>query len=207
MARCIINVSTQKYWKGQDRLIDTLKGKTDADLLMFRSEQEVMAKPHSEMMYSFKPRAFVKAQDLGYTSLLWLDASMYAIKDLNPLFEHIEQHGYFFQNSGWKNSDFYNSKARRYYGEPHGDMISSGVLGLSLTNPDSKEFLFRWFRDMTYGMFNGSHSDWRHDQSSASLTIQSLGLTITENNTFWQYGKPDEPPLHENILIVANGIC
>lgn len=204
--RAVINVSTKKYRKGQDRLFQTLNGNTDAEILMFKSEKEVSAQLHTENMYGFKPYAFKKAEYIGFSTVLWLDASMYVLKDLSPIFEQIESDGYFFQNSGWENSQWMNARGREYYGEPTGDMISSGVIGLNLKHTDGIEFLRRWHRDMRYGLFNGSHSDWRHDQSCASLIINNMGLKITPNNTFWQYGKPEEKPLHENILILANGI-
>src|SRR5690606_36344654 len=87
--KAVINVSNQKYWKGQDRLNRTLQGNTDADILMFRSEAEVGAKPHRESMYGFKPKAFEKAYNLGFRQILWLDASMYVLKDLSPIFDKI----------------------------------------------------------------------------------------------------------------------
>lgn len=205
--RVVTNLSTKKYWKGQDRLKNTLRTNSPSvKSIMFMDEEDVLAKPHAVSMYGFKPKSFFKLFNMGYTSILWLDASMYVLKDLTPIFEHIEKHGYFWQDSGWSNERWTTEKAKAYFGRNHGTMISSGVLGLDLTNPIALNFLNEWQKASNDGMFNGSHENYRHDQSAASLIIQYMGLEITENNTFWQYGKPEEKPLHENILIVANGI-
>lgn len=205
MARAIVNVSNRKYWRGQDRLVETLKGKTDTQVLAYRFESEVGAKKHSESMYGFKPLAIEKAYNLGYRQILWLDASMYVLRDLDPIFKQIEQDGYYFQNSGWLNDRWTTPEAEEYFGTNKGKMISSGVLGLDLNNKDASDFLYLWLLAMKDGMFNGSHDNYRHDQSAASLIIENMGLKITENNTHWTYGSPEQE-YPENILIIAHGI-
>lgn len=205
MARAIVNVSNRKYWRGQDRLLQSLKGKTDAEVLPFRFESQVGAKKHSESMYGFKPLAIEKAYNLGYRQLLWLDASMYVLRDLEPIFKQIEQDGYFWQDSGWRNDRFTTPSQKEYFGTDEGTMISSGVVGLDLTHPDASDFLYLWLGAMKDGMFNGSHEVTRHDQTCASLIIENMGLKITENNTHWTYGNP-ENEYPENILILAHGI-
>lgn len=204
--RAVVNVSNQKYWKGQDRLRRTLEGNTDAEILMFRSEAEVGAKPHQESMYGFKPKAFEKAYNMGFRQVLWLDASMYVIKDLSPIFEKIEQYGYYFQSSGWDNKRWTTPEQKEYFGTDEGDMISSGVLGIDLDNEVGYTFFSLWMQAMKDGMFNGSHEVTRHDQLAASIIIHQMKLKITPNNSQWQYGKPSEQPLHDKILIFAHGI-
>jgi len=204
--KAIINVSNDKYRKGQDRLEQSLQGNTDADILMFKSEQEVGALPHSESMYGFKPMAFQKAYDIGYRKILWLDASMYVIKNLEPIFDEIDKKGYFFQDSGWFNRQWTNQETIYYFGTDKGKMISSGVLGLDMNTEQGYKFYEQWVTAMKKGLFNGSHDNHRHDQSSASLIIEKMGLEISENNYLWQYGQITEEPIHENILIIANGI-
>lgn len=201
--RAIVNLSTKKYWKGQNRLVETLKGNTDAQLLMYKREADVGAKTHQESMYGFKPMAIAKAYWLGYRQILWLDASMYVIKDLNPIFDMIEERGYFAQDSGWWNDRWTTPEAKEYFGTNKGKMISSGVLGFDLESEVGLEFFNRWLMAMEEGMFHGSHDNYRHDQSAASLIIENMKLYITPNNTYWNYGKE---PFHENILILADGI-
>lgn len=204
MDKCIINVSTKKYWKGQERLLRTLENNTDADVLMFKRESDVGALPHKDSMYGFKPMAFKKAYEMGYKTVLWLDASMCVIKDLKPIFDAIEKDGYYFQDSGWMNERFTTHEQKEHFGTNEGRMISSGVLGLELSNFYGHSFYRQWITSMQAGMFNGSHDVTRHDQSAASLIIEKMKLKISENNTLWNYGKE---PFHENIVILADGIC
>lgn len=206
MSRVIVNVSTKKYWKGQDRLVTTLKNNNNAQVLAYRHESDVGALSHKESMYGFKPKAMEKAYELGFRTILWLDASMYVIKNLEPIFNIIERKGYFFQDSGWMNNRWTTPEVKNYFGTDSGKMISSGVLGLDLNSFEGKEFYERWLKAMEDGMFNGSHDDFRHDQSCASLIIENMKLNIAPNNSYWQYGDIIQKPIHEDILIIANGI-
>lgn len=206
MRSAIINVSTKKFWPGQKRLISTLQGKTTADLLMYQHEHEVGAPLHRNNSHGFKTAAMMKAKYAGYDLILWLDASMYVIKDLSPIFDQVERDGYFFQDSGWENERWTNESQRKYFGTNKGEMISSGVVGINVNHPEGMKFLELWHKAMLDGMFNGSLQDSRQDQTCASLIIYKMGLKITENNEIWSYGKADEV-YRDNILLVADGIC
>jgi hypothetical protein len=207
MKRVVINLSTKKYKAGQVRLIDTfMQHPQSAGISVYAKESLIGAPPHSECMYGFKPVFFQYARSMGYRVVLWLDASMYIRKSLDPLFDHIEKHGYFFQDSGWMNDRWTTPEQKAYFGTDAGKMISSGVIGLDLRHPEANTFLDCWVLAAKKGMFNGSHEVTRHDQTCASLIVEQLGLTITPNHTFWTYGQPHDN-FDDNILIVANGIC
>lgn len=207
ISRAIVNVSTDKYRRGQNRLHDSLQGKTDAKILLFDSEAAVGAAPHAEMNYSFKPMAIIKAYEMGYRQILWLDASMQAIKSLDPIFEIIERDGYFFQDSGWPNSRWTSEVAIEYFGTNEGEMLSSGVLGVDLDNEIGYKFFDQWTQAMRDGMFNGSWDDHRHDQTAASLIAYKMGLKLQPGNTFFVYGNENEPTISEQTVLIANGIC
>lgn len=204
--RCIVNVSTDKYRKGQKRLATSLRNKTNAAILLFESEEEVGAALHAEMNYSFKPMAIIKAYEAGYRQILWLDASMKAIKDLEPIFEVIERDGYFFQDSGWPNSRWTHTAALEYFGTDEGEMLSSGVLGLDLDSEIGYKFFDTWTQAMRDGMFNGSWDNYRHDQSAASLIAFKMGLKLQAGNTFFVYGDENEPTISEQTVLLADGI-
>lgn len=207
IARCIVNVSTQKYRAGQNRLHDSLQDKTDAKLLFFNSEEQVGAEPHADNNYAFKPMAIIKAYEQGYRQILWLDASMVAIKSLDAIFEIIERDGYFFQDSGWLNSQWMIPAALDYFGTDQGPMLSSGVFGLDLDSEIGYKFFDDWTQAMRDGMFNGSWDDWRHDQSCASLIAYKLDMKLQKGNTFFVYGDENEPTISEQTIFLAHGIC
>lgn len=205
--RCVVHLSTDKYSKGRLRLVDSFcTTNSDIEIAFYTNEKHVGAMPHKKSMYAFKPYSLLAANKLGYTSLLWLDASMYVLKDLTPIFHQIERDGYYWQDSGWTNERWTTDNQKNHFGTNTGKMISSGVLGLDLKNPIGQEFLKRWKQAADDGMFNGSHEVTRHDQTCASLIIEQMGLKITPNETHWMYGKPEES-YPENILLIANGIC
>lgn len=206
--KAIVNLSTKKYWRGQDRLIQSMEGKTScSDLLMFKSEQEVGSPAHKENNYGFKVKAIQKAISKGYSIVLWLDASMYVIKDLQSIFDLIEKDGYFFQDSGWLNNQWTNERTTEYFGTNEGKMLSSGVLGLNFNSPIASEFFQEWYKSMNDGMFNGSHDNHRHDQSCASIIAHKLNMKLQEGNSYFIYGNLDEETINKEALIIANGIC
>ena len=207
ISQCVVNLSTERYWPGQERLVESLRNNTDATILTFRHESEVQAEPHSVNNYSFKPCSMIKAYEAGYRQILWLDASMNVIKPLDPIFEIIERDGYFFQDSGWPNSRWTNYKAYEYFGTNEGEMLSSGVLGLDLDSEIGYKFFDQWTQAMRDGIFNGSHHDHRHDQCAASIIAYKLGMKLQTANTFFVYGKENNEHIVEQTLILADGIC
>lgn len=202
--RCVINLSTEKYWKGQERLVASIP---NYEVLTFKSVDEVGAPPHSENNYAFKCYAFIKAYELGYRQILWLDASMRAIRDIKPIFDIINKDGYFFQDSGWPNNRWTNESALEYFGTNEGEMLSSGVLGLDFNNPLAYQFFDEWTAAMREGIFNGDWGNHRHDQTCASLIAYKLGMKLQDGNTFFVYGKDDEPTISDKTVLLADGVC
>lgn len=206
--RCVVNVSTERYWQGQTRLIKSLTDYSpDIDVLTFGSELEVGAAPHSENNYSFKPMAILKAYELGYRQILWLDASMNVIRDIAQVFDIIDKDGYFFVDSGWPNSRWTNEFANEYFGTNDGEMLSSGILGVDLTNSTAYAFFDAWTQSMRDGIFNGDWETHRHDQTAASLIAYKMGMKLQEANTFMVYGKEGNQFITDKTLILADGIC
>lgn len=206
--RCVVNVSTQRYWPGQTRLIKSLyQYSPGVDVMVWGNEGEVGAEPHQNNNYAFKPRAIIKAYEAGYRQILWLDASMVAIKGLEPIFEIIERDGYFFQDSGWPNSRWTTYKGVEYFGHKDGEMLSSGVLGVDLDSNIGYAFFDKWTQAMRDGMFNGPWETWRHDQSAASLIAHTMGLKLQKANTFFVYGQPENEYIVDETVLLADGIC
>lgn len=205
MKRVIVNLSTSKYVRGQQRLFRSLIGNMQGDAMHFQRETQVGAPSHQTHPYAFKPYAMREAKRRGYDSILWLDASMLVLRDITPIFEEIEKTGYFFQDSGWTNDRWTTPEQEAFFGTNKGKMISSGVLGLSMQSLEAQAFLARWRAAAAAGMFNGSHDITRHDQTAASLIIQQMGLKITDNETYWKYGQPTDT-FTDNIVLIANGI-
>lgn len=114
--RVIINVATGEFYcKQQRRLLEsfTVEGSafkiqnglgiyssglalSEFDVMLWNDELPVGSRPHSESPYGFKIHAILKALEMGYTTILWLDSPAYAVKnDISPVFDKIEQFGYY----------------------------------------------------------------------------------------------------------------
>lgn len=174
MKTCIINLASNNSWypKGQKRLKDSLNEYGyNGDLLFFKSESEIKSPSHKSVPYAFKPYAFKYAERLGYTKILWLDASFWAIKKIDLVFDHIINNGYILENSGHKvgiwSTDICLNKFNINREEAMEiSMFVAGFLGLNLENDISKEFLNRWYEKAKEKItFQG---EWRNENKSVS---------------------------------------
>lgn len=221
--KAIINLGTKEYRNGQVRLRESLVGKTDADFFQFNSELEVGAPKHAENHYAFKVYAIEKIRYMGYTQILWLDSSIFAIKSVEPIFNLMRLHGHFAEDSGNVCGNWCNDKSLEYVGYTRDEamditMISSGFLGLNFNNERTKQFFVSWKQSMLDGMFNGKWDNnsktesaddrcrgHRQDQSMASLYLHKYDMWISEGDTRLTYATAEQE-VHESVIFKANGI-
>lgn len=212
MKRCVVSFAdTPDYRTKMERLRKSMTT-PGVDFLGFTDVNQIGSKPHSEIPYAFKPYAIKKAIELGYESILWCDSPIVQVKDLRPLFEYIEGHGYvFFDNVGHTLGMWTNDKALNHFGISREEamgikMIMACCMGFSLSDlyrhpakwdADGKIELLPATRvhkyledyiDFADELYPGSWSDHRHDQSVMSLLIHHYGLDIINGQqTFFMY--------------------
>lgn len=226
--KVIINVSTGKYKNGADRLKSTLLEYFDGDLLLFTDESQINSPTHQENPYAFKTYAFQYALNLGYKKILWLDASIYAIKDITPVWDIIERDGYIMQDAGWLCGQWSNDKSLEYFGLTRDEAMlmpmygNAGLLGLDLDKELPKIFFERWHKASQDGIFKGSWNNdlktesddvrclgHRHDMSTGSIIANLLGMNLNYIRSYeiMQYASaPIETTLNESICLKAYGI-
>lgn len=208
MKKCVINFAKgQWYPRGQARLNQSLKDTGfDGDILLYSDESQVGAPPHQQCPYGFKPFALLKAFTSGYTQVLWCDASVWAIRNIQPMFDHIDQHSHmFFLNtcSGEWTSDACLDQFSLTRNEAMNIPMLMGIcMGFNMAHPMCQEFFRRWLRAAQDGKsFPGSWTNesgqvssdprvkgHRHDQSAASLIAWKLGMgLIVPHETFFEY--------------------
>lgn len=190
------------YQKKMKRLEESLRGRTDADFLGFTSYNDIGCESHSVIPYKFKPYAIQKAISLGYDSILWCDSPIHAVKNLEPVFKHIEEHGYmFFDNIGHSLGKWSNQKALDHFGITREEannikMIMACCMGFRFSYfkepiPLVKApFMFVWegYIGLADKLYPGSWDDHRHDQTVMSFLIHSFGLEILSGQqTFFMY--------------------
>lgn len=190
MKKCVVSFAdgAGDYRQKMKRLEDSLKGNFDGDFLGFTSYEEIGCEPHKVIPYKFKPYAIKKAIDLGYDLVLWCDSPVVAIKNIQPVFDHIEKHGYaFFDNPGHSLGKWTNQKALDYFGMTREEamnvkMIMASSMGFNVANAQTCLFLLQ-YKDLANELYPGSWTgpdSHRHDQTIASFLIDKMNLTILD---------------------------
>ena len=209
-SKCIINLATGRYIVGQDRLRTSLTsvGYT-GEFLGWTAENQIGAPLHKDNPYAFKIFGFREAERQGYRFIIWLDASVWAIKDVQPIFDHIEQHGYLMQYSGHNCGDWANDNCLNYFGLDREDAKkmnmygNAGFLGLDLWDTRATTFLNGWENSMKAGAFKGEWSNHRHDMVCGSIIANKLNMDYQGAEEWLNYGTE---PLNDEVYLLAQGI-
>jgi hypothetical protein len=174
---------------------------------------------HIESPYAFKVKAFEWAVANGYTHIMWLDASSWALKNPDIIFDIINEKGHYFWGSGHNCAQTCNDKSLEYFGisrdvaETYHD-LSSGLVGLNMNNERSAQFLQKWIAAERDGIFKGSREHdgqsqdprfcfHRQDQSCASIIANQLGMEIDQPNILCGYYGPNMP---ESLVMCYKGM-
>lgn len=209
-SKCIINLATGRYIVGQERLKDSLTnvGYT-GEFLGWTSESQIGAPLHQHNPYAFKIHAFREAERQGHRFIMWLDASVWAIKDVQPIFDHIEEHGYIMQYAGHNCGDWTNDNCLDYFGvtrEEAKKMLmygNAGFLGLDLWDTRASTFLRSWEKAMLAGTFKGEWSNHRHDMCTGSIIANKLNMDYQNGEEWLNYGTE---PLSDKVYLLAQGV-
>lgn len=197
--RCIINVALGKqYHKEQKRLGISLAKHFDGDFLQWTVFPNNSYNKANK--YNGKAAAFEEAIKRGYKQILWLDCPVFAVKDIKPIFDSIEQNGYLTihnrvgnkeENCAQTCSDACLAyfKVTRDQAEGFKEH-AGGVIGIDMTNPKGKQLIETFIQACKDGACDGSR---KHDgqskdprfkyhrqcQSVISLSANVLGLPPT----------------------------
>ena len=146
--RCIINVAVgQWYPRGLARLRKSLSDVGfDGEFIGWDNCYPPGSPKHEDVPDAFKSYAFQDALRKGYTSILWLDASCWAIKPVEPIFDWIEKHGHLFYYNGHNIGEWCKDSAvEKLHMTREGSFSLSDLngmfLGIDYTNPRTKAWL------------------------------------------------------------------
>jgi hypothetical protein len=207
MKKCVVSFADKagSYQSKMKRLEQSLKGNFDGDFLGFTDYKEIGCEPHSVIPYKFKPYAIQKAIDLGYEQILWCDSPIVAIKSIQPVFDHIEKHGYvFFDNIGHPLGKWTNDGSLRYFNKTREEalnikMIMACCMGFKKLE---SSFILNWYTDLADLLYPGSWNEHRHDQTVMSFLIDVYKYNIlTGQETFFAYEQ------HYGVLPIADSVC
>jgi hypothetical protein len=200
------------YRRKLKRLENSLKDNTDADLLLFTDYKEINCEHHSVIPYKFKAYAIKKAIEMGYTQIVWCDSPVVAIKNITPVFEHIEKHGYaFFDNIGHSLGMWTNDKCLEYFGITREEamnikMIMASCMAFNMDFDITRKFMKEYI-GLT-DLYIGSWKDHRHDQSVASCVIYDLNMKIlTGHKSFFCYASHEGVELENGVIKFEDSVC
>lgn len=173
---------------------------------------------HEEQPYAFKLFALRQAVRHGAKSVLWMDSSIVVLRPLEPLWNLLEQQGYWFsKNYDYNQGQFCNDEALAIMGVTREEAFSipqvvGGCFGLSIESHYGREFGYRWDSLLQKGAFRGDRGDLsgsgdmtkfvghRNDQSCASHVCHKLGMKLTEPPAW--FAEQGYPTTEETILTV-----
>lgn len=131
------------YPKGQKRLVESLRSTGyDGDILTWTNE--VINKHHDpKFPYTMKAAAFVEAIKKGYTRILWIDSSVYAIKNIEAIFQEMEKRKVYFWKSGWNLAQTAADSDLNWAGITRDEAellheCASGIVGINLAHHKSR---------------------------------------------------------------------
>jgi hypothetical protein len=206
------------YRKKLQRLEQSLKGNFDGDFVGFTDYAQIGSPKHSEIPYAFKPYAINRAIEMGYELILWADSPIYAKQPIQPVFDHIEQHGYvFFDNIGYSLGDYTNDEILKHFNISRDQsfkipMIMACCMGFNVTDWLQRSFLTEYSNTKYYpGDWNNDDltesmdlrvKGHRHDQSWVSALIFKYHKTILKGqDTFFAYES------HRQVMPIADSVC
>jgi hypothetical protein len=216
---CIINVSIGGWYpKGAARLERSLNYHGfNGDFLSWDKWPNKKF-PKSDI-YAIKCAAFYEAIKKGYTHILWLDSSVFAINDPNKLFDIINEDGYYFWKTGFNCRQESSDKCIDYFGV-HPDTAwewsgcSGSMMGVNMGNPLAQQFIEQWFQSCKDGIFVGSREHdnqsedprflfHRQDQACASIILNKLEMKIHEPGVYSSYY---EPKMNDSVIFAMRGM-
>ena len=224
--RVVINVATGGYINGQNRLRSTFEKYCDSDLMLFTREDEIGAPLHHDNPYAFKIYAWDKALQAGYKRILWFDASVFAIRNLKPIWDIIEMQGYIMQEAGQWLGWWINDRALEYFKLSRDDAMkmtcygNAGFLGLDFDTIIASEFFEQWKNSMLAGCFKGAWTNkdktespdercrgHRHDLACGSVIANRLGMKFQHAEHYMEYAPAETPPINDTIVLKACGMA
>lgn len=211
---CIVSLGTKNgvYVDRLARLSDSLRDNlTDGDFIGFIHESSVGAPPHAQNPYSFKIYAIKKCMEMGYRHVLWLDTSMFAIKNVQPIFNEMSENGYFLHGSQNLLSDWCNDKTLSYYGIDRKNlgnytMAIGGFIGFNFTNAQGVTLFNEWNKAMNDNLFKGDWANHRHDMSVLNcILFNKREYIVQKHDSFMQYAGVFDPVSSDSVIFKARG--
>lgn len=208
MKICVVNYITKNTWHphGQARLKESLdRVGFKGDVLLFDNENFDCIS-HKEVPYAFKFHVLREIQKRCYELVLWVDASFWAIKEIDSLMEKIYYNKFLVQNSGYPVGQWTSDDCLERMGVTREDAFSmplfaGGMMGFNFHDKKTFDFFEEFYKYAVEGdCFKGP---WRkargfvskdervlghrHDMSVGSILMKKHNFEMFPNNEFFNY--------------------
>lgn len=204
----VVNYITRNGWRptGQERLQESLRRVNfDGNVFPFH-DGNLSCPSHREIPYAFKMYSLKQVFDRGNKLLVWVDASFWAIRNLDGLADLIREKKIVVQSSGYPVGQWTSDDCLKRMNLNREDafkipMFSGGLIGLDMTSQIAKDFLLEWFRYAKDGRcFRGAWRNrkkevsndsrvlgHRHDMSVGSILLHRMNQSMMGNNRVFAY--------------------
>lgn len=200
----IVNVATGAYKILQQRLKASLNGHKT---LLFDDFPD-KNRTHKESPYEFKIHAIEKAFEKDDV-VLWVDASMWLVGDINKIQSIVETDGYFMEEAGHYVRDWCQDKTLDYFGltrDTNFIMFSAGLLGLNKKSEIAMRWFDKWKQSAKAGHFRGDWSEHRHDMTCGSIIAQQMGMKYQSGGTHMAYIGPGYSDPKNSVVFYCQGL-
>lgn len=212
------------YAAGVDRLERSLiHHGTAADFLFYRNEYPPDSPTHNDNPYAFKIYGFREALIRGYKIMIHLDASFWAIKYPDLLFDIINEKGNFAFRSGYNCAQTCPDNLLENVGitRDQAEQIpetATGIVGINIDNPEGNAVYTYWEEFCNNGFFRNSRTHnpeessdprflfGRQDQSAYSMALYKAGINFCYEDyvAYYNGGNPGYNP--DKCLFFIGGL-
>jgi len=219
---CIISCGIGGHYTASiDRLANSVQWHGwPGSTIFWKDYPEGCPKHEGSGQYNFKIFSFREAFKRGHNVVLWVDSSLYAIKDVMPIFDYINDNGIFLFKSGYPLSATTTDAFLSFKGITRESLIdvpefATGAVGIRIDNPIGNEFFIRWEAYMKWGFFCGNrvHDPLdsthplfkfsRQDQTACSMALHDMGITTAGEDKNWVSYYPNHT---ESTIFFIKGI-
>jgi hypothetical protein len=161
---------------------------------------------HQDTPYAFKFYAIKHAFEQGYSNVLWVDASFWAVKSIEGLFDLIDEKGFVCQGAGFSLGQWSSDECLDSFGITRKNafripLLSGGLLGFNVQKErELFDDIFNYAKEGS--LFKGSWTNrngeissdervkgHRHDMSVISCMLKDRRDLILPNNSLFSYYK------------------
>lgn len=220
---CIINAAWKGwYHHGTKRLVKSLVYHGCAVDVLTWVDEPINEYFDPKKPYTIKAAAFIEAERRGYTNILWLDCSVWAIKSPNHIFNVINDEGVYMYQSGYNlaqtatDSDLAFADMKRNYAETLIE-CASNMVGVNLAHEQGRKVFDIFIEANKAGVcstsryHDGQSNDprflfGRQDQTAFTIAFHKAGFTKMYPQNFYSAYHEDGKTYNESVIFLLRGI-